>query len=342
MADPVPHRPRRRPGRLPQAGRPRLPQRPVELQPQAKVAPGGDSSSQVDLRAGPTGPARGRRVRRPQDRHVQHAQLLQHHRRGVGQLRRRWWRPDLHLLRRPRHPANRISNDTCEQDAVDPITGLDILLPGPRGAATQVSFERQEAKELEAINTMDADVVSLEEVENSVKLYDPAIDGPGHPDANRDDALIRLVEQLNLHWAAAHPSYDGDRWAYVPVAAPRGAADPAGAGRNPFGVHLQPEQGRDRGPLADPGQLGALPQRTRAARPGLQAPWARAAPTPSAWSSTTSSPRVARPLRPRSTVTTRTRVTAPASTTATASARRRPSWPSPTSLRRTRTSRRCS
>jgi predicted extracellular nuclease/2',3'-cyclic-nucleotide 2'-phosphodiesterase (5'-nucleotidase family) len=110
----------------------------------------------------------------------------------------------------------RITNDTCEQDAVDPITGLDILLPGPRGAANQVNFERQEAKELEAINTMDADVMSLEEVENSVKLYDPAIDGPDHPDANRDDALIRLVEQLNLHWANAHPSYVGDRWAYVP------------------------------------------------------------------------------------------------------------------------------
>ena len=114
----------------------------------------------------------------------------------------------------------RITNNTCEQDAVDPITGLDILLPGPRGAANQLNFERQEAKELEAINTMDADVMSLEEVENSVKLYDPQIDGPGHPDANRDDALIRLVEQLNLHWANAHPSYVGDRWAYVPSPRP--------------------------------------------------------------------------------------------------------------------------
>ena len=114
----------------------------------------------------------------------------------------------------------RITNNNCEQDAVDPITGLDVLLPGPRGAANQVNFERQEVKELEAINTMDADVMSLEEVENSVKLYDPAIDGPGHPDANRDDALIRLVEQLNTHWANAHPSYVGNRWAYVPSPRP--------------------------------------------------------------------------------------------------------------------------
>ncbi len=190
----------------------------------------------------------------------------------MGQLRRRWWRPDLLPTTRDRAtPSNRITNDTCEQDAVDPITGLDILLPGPRGAANQVSFERQEAKELEAINTMDADVMSLEEVENSVKLYDPAIDGPGHPDANRDDALIRLVEQLNLHWAAAHPSYDGDRWAYVP--SPRPEALPTlqeqDAIRSAF--IYNPSKVETVGPLADPGQLGALPQRTRAARPGLQA-----------------------------------------------------------------------
>ena len=61
---------------------------------------------------------------------------------------------------------------------------------------------------------MDADVMSLEEVENSTKIGD----------ANRDDALIRLVEQLNLHWANAHPTYPGDRWAYVP--SPRTEAQP--------------------------------------------------------------------------------------------------------------------
>ena len=107
-----------------------------------------------------------------------------------------------------------ITNNTCEEAAVDPVTGLDTVLPGPRGAANQVNFERQEAKELEAINTMDADVMSLEEVENSTKIGD----------ANRDDALIRLVQQLNLHWANAHASYVGDRWDYVP--SPRTEAQP--------------------------------------------------------------------------------------------------------------------
>ncbi|HEV2797466.1 MAG TPA: ExeM/NucH family extracellular endonuclease, partial [Nocardioides sp.] len=87
--------------------------------------------------------------------------------------------------------------------------------PGPRGAATLVSFKRQEDKELEAINTMDADVLSLEEVENAVKIGD----------YDRDAALKQLVPALNAHWAANHDDADdalGDRWAYV--ASPRPAA----------------------------------------------------------------------------------------------------------------------
>ena len=42
---------------------------------------------------------------------------------------------------------------------------------GPRGAATDVSLSRQQAKIVNAINTMDADIVGLEEIENSVGLY---------------------------------------------------------------------------------------------------------------------------------------------------------------------------
>lgn len=120
--------------------------------------------------------------------------------------------------------AARISNDTCIQDAIDPITGLKVQLLGPRGAANQTNFLNQEAKELEAINTIHADVMSLEEVENSIKLYDPAIDGPNGADKDRDDALKRLVLKLNQHWATHHPSYVGDRWAYV--ASPRPEALP--------------------------------------------------------------------------------------------------------------------
>lgn len=108
--------------------------------------------------------------------------------------------------------GNRISNNTCEE--TDSSTKPPTVLPGPRGAANQASFLRQEAKELEAINTMGADVMSLEEVENSTKVGD----------ADRDDAIIHLVGQLNAHWAAAHPSYVGDRWAYAP--SPRTLAQP--------------------------------------------------------------------------------------------------------------------
>ncbi|WP_165356762.1 ExeM/NucH family extracellular endonuclease, partial [Nocardioides zhouii] len=87
--------------------------------------------------------------------------------------------------------------------------------PGPRGAATPAAFKRQEDKELESINKIDADVLSLEEVENAIKIGD----------YDRDAALQQLVPALNAHWAAAHPGEDpalGDRWAYV--ASPRLAA----------------------------------------------------------------------------------------------------------------------
>lgn len=118
----------------------------------------------------------------------------------------------------------RLTNDTCQEDAVDPVTGLNVKLPGPRGAANEASFLRQEKKELEAINTIDADVMSLEEVENSIKLYNSAIDGADGADRDRDDALKRLVQELNSHWAAAHPDHAGPRWAMV--ASPRPEALP--------------------------------------------------------------------------------------------------------------------
>ncbi len=122
--------------------------------------------------------------------------------------------------------SNRITNDDCVQDAVDPVTGLDIELPGPRGAANAANFERQEDKILEAINRMDADIVSLEEIENSIKLFDPEIDPADSPDRDRDDAVRRLVEQLNLHWQEDRPG-DANRWAYAP--SPRPAAQPTKA-----------------------------------------------------------------------------------------------------------------
>ena len=92
--------------------------------------------------------------------------------------------------------GNPVGDDECTPD-------------GPRGAAEasggtnladpKADLERQRAKEVKAINTMDADILSLEEIENSVRLGE----------ANRDDALASLVDALNA--AAGHT-----RWAYAP------------------------------------------------------------------------------------------------------------------------------
>ena len=73
-----------------------------------------------------------------------------------------------------------------------------------RGAATQLSFERQQAKIVSAINALDADVVSLEEIENSATFG-----------KDRDDALGNLTAALNT-------AAGSDVWAFVasPAALP--------------------------------------------------------------------------------------------------------------------------
>ncbi|WP_237221410.1 ExeM/NucH family extracellular endonuclease [Rothia nasimurium] len=68
-----------------------------------------------------------------------------------------------------------------------------------RGAATLASFERQEAKIVEAINKIDTSVLSLEEIEN------PAATVQG----DRDGSLKNLVTALNR--AAGYT-----KWEYVP------------------------------------------------------------------------------------------------------------------------------
>lgn len=68
-----------------------------------------------------------------------------------------------------------------------------------RGAWSTESFKRQEAKIVDAITTMDADVVALQEMENSAHFTD---------DADRDLAHERLVEALNQDLGT-------DTWAYV-------------------------------------------------------------------------------------------------------------------------------
>ncbi|WP_141013124.1 ExeM/NucH family extracellular endonuclease [Nocardioides sambongensis] len=71
---------------------------------------------------------------------------------------------------------------------------------GPRGAATDASLQRQQDKIVAAINGLGADVVTLEELENSIKLLG---------ETDRDDAIADLVEALNEDAGSA-------TWAYVP------------------------------------------------------------------------------------------------------------------------------
>lgn len=80
---------------------------------------------------------------------------------------------------------------------VNACTGTDGSA-GPRGAADDVSFARQQSKIVTGINRLGASVVSLEEIENSAKFGEP-----------RDTALSGLVGALNVAAGA-------NIWAYVP------------------------------------------------------------------------------------------------------------------------------
>ena len=162
----------------------------------------------------------------------------------------------------PDYPG-RVSANQCSwtDTRTDPDT-VDSI--GPRGAAQrcdctdltdpQADFERQEAKEVAAINTMAADVMGLEEVENPVKI--------GY--ADRDAALGQLVGALNADWAAKHPGEDpaaGDRWAFVP--SPRPEAQPTIAEQDAIrsAFIYNPRVVETVGTLADPRQLPCLPER---------------------------------------------------------------------------------
>ena len=68
-----------------------------------------------------------------------------------------------------------------------------------RGAANRENLERQQVKIVKAINRLDADVITLEEIENSAAFG-----------KDRDVALQRLTEALN-----AAPS--NHRWSYAPT-----------------------------------------------------------------------------------------------------------------------------
>ena len=89
-------------------------------------------------------------------------------------------------------------------------TGDPVSVSGgclARGAAEQEDLERQQAKIVAAINALDAEIISLEEIENSAKFG-----------KDRDQALAELVDALN---AAA----GSETWAFAPSPAERPAAE---------------------------------------------------------------------------------------------------------------------
>ncbi|MBC2934340.1 ExeM/NucH family extracellular endonuclease [Nocardioides sp. zg-1228] len=79
-----------------------------------------------------------------------------------------------------------------------PISNNQCNPNGPRGAANEANLVRQRDKIVAAINTADADIVSLEELENSVQFG-----------KDRDFAINKLVDALNAAAGAG-------TWAAVP------------------------------------------------------------------------------------------------------------------------------
>lgn len=88
----------------------------------------------------------------------------------------------------------------------DPVTVNSCPGSGPRGAYEAEDLARQQAKIVAAVNALDADVVGLLEIENSLKV-----------DGVPDEATATLVAALN---AAA----GSEKWAYVPSSADLPAA----------------------------------------------------------------------------------------------------------------------
>ena len=65
--------------------------------------------------------------------------------------------------------------------AGNPITVNSCNGDGPRGAADDANLARQQAKIVAAINALGADVVSLEEIENSAQFAGPTVATPRWP-----------------------------------------------------------------------------------------------------------------------------------------------------------------
>ncbi len=147
-------------------------------------------------------------------------------------------------------------NTTCTffRDRDGQLTTVNSCNPnGPRGAADPANLARQQAKIVRAINALDASVVSLEELENSVKFG-----------KDRDFAIGTLVGGAERRRGCRHLGLR-------PLAGPGRHAGPRSGGRDPHRLHLQAGRRRARGRLEDPDRRDPLRQRSGAAGPGLQA-----------------------------------------------------------------------
>ena len=106
-------------------------------------------------------------------------------------------------------------NTRLDADAPDEVGGdvqigafnvlnyfLTLAADGGRGAETAAEFEKQAGKIVPAIQSLDADVVTLMEIEDT--------DSTGHTPGNADGALDDLVDRLNT-------AEGSDVWSYVPL-----------------------------------------------------------------------------------------------------------------------------
>ena len=119
------------------------------------------------------------------------------------------------------NPATNACSAFLDRDD-NPIAVNSCTPNGPRGAWDDTNLRRQRSKIVKSINAINADVVSLEELENSVQFG-----------RNRDDAISKLVAALNTDAGTT-------RWAFVP--SPAAADLPPLAEQDVIrtGLHLQP------------------------------------------------------------------------------------------------------
>ena len=130
------------------------------------------------------------------------------------------------------------------------FTTLTSQKPAARGAATAADFAIQKSKIVAAINGLDADVVALQEIENSIKLGEPP-----------DEALADLVAGLNA--AAGCGSWD-----YVRT--PAALHDAGHHRRHHQRDHLQARRREPVGRGADADRRDRVGHRARADRADLQ------------------------------------------------------------------------